>query len=403
MKLFRYLQMDIRTFVLYLFIILTILFDNTAYTVYTTVSFVLLFLCNLSNGNIISNKKLRYNLLFAIWCFISLLWTSNISFGFTRGVTCLILFNVLWTFLSYAKIKHSTFIEPILFVYLIGSLILVVITYQSLHSVNFIELLAAVERLDTDILNLNMLGKYFAIGTVICLHFASTKKRYIYYISFMLFLFFVLLTKSRSALFSVFIGNVFYLYFYFKGIHNMKKYWLTIIVLFTIIYLLSTLNIWGDAFIRIEEMFDFFNSNGKEGDYSTEMRDLYLRKGIESIFESPIIGHGLGSVIDVMRRLVDSSMIQADAYFHNNYVQLWSELGIIGLILFYFPIFRITKKLWNYIEDQNAVALLSILIIFLFCDTNNTTYYHKIYYIFLGISFFYVEAKQKEKSQTTNN
>lgn len=396
MKVLGSLQLDFRSVLLYLFIVLTILFDNTVNTIYATISFIILFIFNLSNISILKYRQLHYNLFFPLWCFLSLLWTSNPSGGFTRAMSCLILFTILVVIMSYTKRRDSTFVDSLLFFYVVGTLALAATTFRSLQNVGLMEMLASVERMDTDVLNLNMLGKYFAIGTVICIHYIISKKNLLFYIPFFIFNFLILLTKSRSSLLSVLLGCFFYLYFYFKGINNMKAFWRVFLATIVCLFFLAKMSIWGDAFIRFEGMFDFFSSHGKYGEYSMEMRDLYLRKGLESIPESPIWGHGIGSVVDVMRRLVNSSMTVEDAYFHNNYVQLLSEVGIIGFLLFYIPIFSIVKTLFSLKGDNKAVVLLAIILLFLFNDTNNTTYYHKIYYIFLGISFFYIETKRKE-------
>lgn len=392
------IKLDFKSLLLYVFIVLTILFDNTENTVYVTYSFALLLLFSILEMNKSAFNGLNLNILFPIWCFLSLIWSTNPTGGFARATTCAILSVILVIFVIYSNKRESSFIDSVLFIYIIGSLILSVMTYQNMQKKGLLQMLAAVERLDTDILNLNMLGKYFAIAAVICVHFIISKRKYIYYLPLAIFVFFVLLTKSRSSLLAFAIGSLFYLYHYFKGIGNLKRYWQTTAVIVVLLFLLSKLTIWGDAFIRFEGMFDFFKTSGSSGDYSTELRDLYLRKGLESIPESPIWGHGLGSVVDVMRRLVDSTMTVEDAYFHNNYVQIWSELGIIGFLLFYIPLYRIIKSLLKYTNDKNAVILLSIIIMFLFCDTNNTTYYHKIYYIFIGLCFFYINAKRKENS-----
>lgn len=392
------IKLDFKSLLLYAFVVLTVLFDNTENTFYATFSFALLLLFTISEMNKSAFNGLNLNILFPIWCFLSLIWSTNPTGGFTRATTCAILTAVLVVFVIYSNKRDSSFVDSVLFVYVIGSLILSVMTYQTMQNIGLLQMLAAVERLETDILNLNMLGKYFAIAAVICIHFIVSKGKLVYYIPLAIFVFFVLLTKSRSSLLSLAIGAFFYLYYYYKGIGNLKRYWIIIAAIFAVLFMLSKLTVWGDAFIRFEGMFDFFTTNGNSGDYSTEMRDLYLRKGLESIPESPIWGHGLGSVVDVMRRLVDSTMTVEDAYFHNNYVQIWSELGIIGFLLFYIPLYRIIKSLLKYTNDKNAVILLSIIIMFLFCDTNNTTYYHKIYYIFIGLCFFYINAKRKENS-----
>lgn len=393
MKIIESSQLNFKSLLLFVFIILTILYDNTTHTIYVTISFIFLFLFNFSAIKYLTHKESLFYLVFSIWCFLSLLWSSNPTGGLTRATTCIILYVVILVLLCYAEKFNSAFVDSLLFAYLIGSLILIGSIAYALQDVRLLQMLAAVERLDTDILNLNMLGKYFAIGSIISVHFLINKKNLIYIIPLIIFVLFVLLTKSKSALFATFLGLMFYLYFYFRGKGKIIKFWKILVLVFLGFYILSTLTIWGDAFIRLEDMFDYFISQRKGGDYSTEMRELFIRKGLESIPESPIWGHGIGSVADVMRRMIDSTMTTEDAYFHNNYVQLWSELGIVGVLLFYIPIIKIVKKLYKCKYDKNAVVLLSIMLIFLFDDMNNTTYYHKLYFIFIGICLFYLKTK----------
>ena len=75
-------------------------------------------------------------------------------------------------------------------------------------------------------------------------------------------------------------------------------------------------------------------------------RSLLFTHSLDIIKKNPIIGHGTGSFSDIFRKI--NKKTQKIVRYnhktpHNNYLYVWIETGILGLIilLFYFFIFRL--------------------------------------------------------------
>ena len=387
---------DLRTLLFYIVIVLTVLYDNTSNSYLVTIAsglFILSFMTEFTRLK--PSRTTIYIIYFIIWSALTLIWTVSFNASTVRFGTCFILCILLITVEELSTSKVFNIVENSLLVYLIASLLLCFVTYKSLGESSILLMLGQTERIGEDNLNTNMLGKYFAIASVIALYFFFEKKWKIMLLPYVVLAIFVIMTRSRSSLLSLIIGSLTYLVYYYRTHNNMKQFWKTICMVAVVIYGLSKLSIWGDAFYRITAMFDYFSgTHDYTVDASTSMRETLLQTGLKAIPENPLFGHGIGSSPFVVAAHLGSNYEGGD-YFHNNYVQLLVETGIIGFSLFYMAIIVILKKLWNLRnESPLAVLLLAILAIFLFCDTNNTTYYHKIYIIFLGISILFIKKPQ---------
>lgn len=389
-------KIDIRTLLFYIVIVLTVLYDNTSNSFLVTIASAVFVLSSFAELlKLKTTKATIFIICFVLWAALTLIWTVSYNISTVRFGTCFVLCILLITMEGLSTSKVSNIVENSLMAYLIASLLLCFITYQSLGEYSILLMLGQTDRIGEDNLNTNMLGKYFAIASVVTLYFFFEKKWKIMILPYIILAVFVIMTRSRSALLSLVIGSTTYLVYYYRTHDNMKQFWKTMCVIALAIYGLSKLPIWGEAFYRITAMFDFFSgSHDYTADASSSMRETLLQAGLKAIPENPLLGHGIGSSPAVVTAHLGANYEGGD-YFHNNYIQLLVETGFIGFTLFYMAIIIILSKLWNLRrESPLAVLLLSILAIFLFCDTNNTTYYHKVYMIFIGISILYIKKSQ---------
>ncbi|MCX5706128.1 MAG: O-antigen ligase family protein, partial [Candidatus Omnitrophica bacterium] len=92
--------------------------------------------------------------------------------------------------------------------------------------------------------------------------------------------------------------------------------------------------------------------------FSTTMRLDYWRQAIEVIKSSPLTGVGLGNFNLPLSR-----------YAHNSYLQIWAEMGILGIASFLWLILVIFKgailRLKNSPELKQNAALLAACAAFL--------------------------------------
>ena len=145
-----------------------------------------------------------------------------------------------------------------------------------------------------------------------------------------------------------------------------KSFWLiliTIPVFLTIYFFVGNVPFLGDISARFEDVNVLETTSvlsDAEGN-SLGWRILYWRELLTEAFNSPIFGHGLGSV-----RIMGSSHTEA----HNNYIQIFFETGI-G-VFFYFGILIIyLKKAVGYVNSKNTsqkyffVGVIGIILFYL--------------------------------------
>ena len=113
-----------------------------------------------------------------------------------------------------------------------------------------------------------------------------------------------------------------------------------------------------------------------QSDYSSEARVEYSELAIELWKENPIIGGGY-----------DNFKVHSgyDTYSHNNYTELLSSVGLIGLILYYAYYFLLLKK--NIlIKNMKSRMIVLFIIATLITDVGAVTFsIYPIYYIVLLI------------------
>lgn len=364
----------LRFFPFFVLTVLVVPFDNTPKVIYVIAAFAVTFMLSiLKVFDASAIKRYSCNLAFVAFACMSLLWVyGNFSFSATRLQSCALMYLLLLLSVKYCK-QSDFAIHGTLLAILIGSVILMYSEFGNIAS-GMTALLTDADRMNTEALNSNAMGKYFAISAMICLYFTYSKRKLIFVPIFFAFAFCILMLKSKSATLSLVLGTIVFSYLFCARINNKKYFWIGLCVIVAVFIYLERKGVWGDTFIRMNRMFDFF-FKGDSSDQSTADRAYLAEKSLELFWQHPIGGWGIGSANSLL-----------GSYSHNNYAQLLMETGIIGFLLFYIPIFGIIKSLYRFRSDDLCLLMMAILAIFLLSDFNNTTYYHKIYYIVIGLS-----------------
>lgn len=175
----------------------------------------------------------------------------------------------------------------------------------------------------------NLLGGYIAMIIPLSLS-------YKYKILFILPLAVALmLTKSVGALLAIYLSLT--VYFYAAGKFKKKEILLLLGVLFImgLIYALRTT-------VQKEHMQPLF---------STLARMNYWEGALRIIKKSPIIGVGLGNF-----------NLPQSRYAHNSYLQIWAEMGILGIISFLWLIVSILKISFKNLRNSPDRAKIAAFI-----------------------------------------
>lgn len=359
-------------------------FDNRPGANYIQWAFIPFFAVSILRFNQIRfTREYKLIIIFVLWSFFSLVWTVSMDHS-TERLQTVFLLGLL--FISASTINFTDRLarfDYTLLSFILGTLFIIYLLRDVIGSASLISMISDSERLKEDVANLNAVGKASAIGFLFCVYQIVSRKNRFYFVLLVLFLGIVFLTKSKSALLSTIIAGGFLFYKTFSGKVNKTKTFIVIAIIVGVIYYVISKGLLGDAFVRLINMFNFFTSGDESMDMSTATRADFAFKGLKTFSESPILGYGIGSSYKLLN----------GTYYHNNYVQLLVETGIVGFVLYYGFLITILIRLFKNKGDDISYLLISFLIVFLFCDVTNTTYYHKINYVFYAIAVSYLNFR----------
>ena len=109
---------------------------------------------------------------------------------------------------------------------------------------------------------------------------------------------------------------------------------------------------------------------------------------VDLIQENPIIGYGTGSFTDVFKEVNKSTKRTVDYSHktpHNNYLYIWFELGIIGLIVFMFIFYFQIKELLQKKDALFRVLFPLMYLIIMLADSYFFSHNTLIMYLFLSV------------------
>ncbi len=175
------------------------------------------------------------------------------------------------------------------------------------------------------------------------------------------------------------------------------------IKLFILVFssILIALTILPETYVNyIFSRFDnIFGGSGKiELDGSDMIRMEMINDGLSWFWEKPILGNGFYSFPSLFGNKTGLFM-----YAHNNYVELLCDLGIIGFILFYYPIIRpivVGRRILKYSPLTSVLFILGLLNIlgsmFIVTYLDRTSWLLSSS-IFVGINMEYIRIKSLNK------
>ncbi len=233
----------------------------------------------------------------------------------------------------------------------------------------------------------NVVGSYFAIGTILFTFFVFFKKKKFFIIPLVLCLLFCVLTGSKAALLLSGVGIVF-LVFAFYG----KKRWYipAIFFLLIIIFVVLALQLPGMEYIkyRILVLFQFL-SGDVNADPSTLYRLSLIIDGFDLFIKKPIFGWGFNGVE------LNSSI---GAYAHNTLIESLANFGLLAGIFVMYPsfsslsVFKFDKK-----EKEYAVLIQAFIIFSILNGFFLVQYISKLYYIMLAMICGYCKINNQNQ------
>lgn len=335
---------------------------------------------------ILSNKKFNLSkdiILFIgiiFYGFITLLWSDFISIYeiillIYLFMLLIIIHNFLvWDYLDVRTIQKS---------YVIGNLILVALSFSKINS----NLYTGNRISISQNFNPNIYAGFLSLACIVSLYiyFTEVKKRYAFL--FILFFGFLILSQSRTAIISLIFSfgvSLFILiikdnFIYRKKIHHklFKLVTFFVIIFIFITLLMIFLYLYGIDFSYFERFESLFSKNL---DKMTAGRTTIWVNSLKMMNRKDyIIGKGFTS----FRKEYKSSYVK-DYPAHNIYIDVFFELGLIGLVLivsYFIKLYSfVFNKKTNYYNKWFLLVLINYVFIFGF---GNDGFEYKFYWLFL--------------------
>lgn len=145
---------------------------------------------------------------------------------------------------------------------------------------------------------------------------------------------------------------------------------------------------------RVVGIVDIFSEQGT-ADGSLISRFNMISLAWEMFKESPITGHGLNNF---------KYMAYYNTYSHNNYLELLTGLGLVGLVLYYIPFMRILFSSFKFRRKYPFEMLLTIgvLTMLFILDWSNVSSINFADHIFIGLAvgFYYQSLNNRFRPST---
>jgi len=296
-------------------------------------------------------------LLFILIATLSLLINNTFWIGLKDFINFLSFYLIYFLVINNIKNKYSLYFCLIVF-FSCASLISI---YLLIQYYNFDPFLSDIQRLTSTLGNRNYVASYLALIFPIAFSFfliESKKRNKIFYEVALLIIYTgIIICHTRAIWIALFFSLLLfgYLLSHYKINKILKdnKKWLIILfsffLLITLIY--STDNPLNRSSITAaERAISTFDMQGS----SLRTRLLIWQSTLDMIKEKPLLGFGLGTFplhylnyqAEILQRIPDYlNFVGKAGEAHNEYLQIWAEMGIIGLLSFLliFMIFYKTK------------------------------------------------------------
>ena len=303
--------------------------------------------------------------------------------------------TILYTIYSNNNGGIRTLLKIIMF----GGYILdfVVLVFYGWNS--FFELLNQNVRMETDLLNANILGITTSLSILINLYFILIMKEIKIYDLLIIFGIIILaFSASRKAIVMAVIGTIVIIIFGFRMRMHKKTlfpYLFVVSAIIALIFVISNLSIFNLANDRIDSLFNFFSENKGNVDGSTLARMKLNEIGVDLFNSKPLFGYG-----------IDNAKIYGNAYFHtteyylhNNFLEILANLGLVGFVIYYLPYIIILYRLVRYWNSKSNYFIISfvLFVLTIIIDYGSVSYSSKQTIFLLLVMWFSTEKLKSEK------
>ena len=297
---------------------------------------------------------------------LGLLWGDqhlNANWEFQR-LALLLIFPILMTM----KLKQNT-IERAVFAFLgttfISALSAIAINNNIISPLGEYLSFIEISWRNSAFIAYNYHNVILALASSLCLYILIERKnkyRYVILVFFLIYALSIFTERGRAGQVIFNLSAVYYTIYYNR--RNLLRLCTLLVLLFsfqTVIY--KTTNVYKD---RLDALSNIIKNNGDRGGGKTEdIRYTFIKESLSRILEKPILGYGTGSFGTIFKNEVKSGhYFNKNTTPHNQYLHVWFELGILGLVLLLLILYHQIKELFRKKDGIHRI-LLPLSFIFL--------------------------------------
>lgn len=320
---------------------------------------------------------------FSIMLVISLTYTSSSEYGMYK--TMVFTTMTAWAYLGALQLNKQKSLERFFLSAVVTSVLISVHSILTYFSGEFV---SGNGRIGIDGGNPIGLARVASIGAltliVIKFYFKSTKKLFTF-ISLGTLIFAIVISGSRMPLLALIVCIVL-LPILFSNTKISNRHVVIHRGVIKIFFVIVTLVLVMLPLVNLEPMKLFLERLDRigEGDAATEERLMMYKSAIRLWEESPYWGNGVGSFA------LDYGGMDTKLYPHNIFLEILSELGMIGLFLFLgllliglYKGYLILKQ--NKNNKYGVLILLSFIMLLINANATGDLNDNRIFFAFLGL------------------
>ena len=223
-----------------------------------------------------------------------------------------------------------------------------------------------------------------ALATTLSLYVLIEKKsKYTYLLLLFIAVYSISIFTERGRAGQVIfnLSLVFYIIYYNR--RNLLRLFTLLVLLFSFQFVIySSTNVYKDRFDAVSNIIQ--NNGVRRVGNIEDIRYIFVRESLNRIVEKPILGYGTGSFGTIFYEEVNSGHIfDRHTTPHNQYLYVWFELGIVGLVLLLLIFYHQLKEMLRKKDGIHRLLLPLSFMFLMLVDSYLFIFILTICYMFL--------------------
>ncbi len=201
-----------------------------------------------------------------------------------------------------------------------------------------------------------------ALASSLCLYILIERKskyRHLLLAFLLIYALSIFTERGRAGQVIFNLSAVFYIFHYNNNRKHILRGFAFLLLLFSfqaVIYHIDSTKVYKNRFDAVSNI---IQNNGHRGEGKTDdIRYVFVKESLDRIIKKPILGYGTGSFGTIFNNEVKSGHpFNTHTTPHNQYLYVWFELGILGLLLLLSIFFHQIRELFKKKDGIHRILL----------------------------------------------